>query len=129
MDKIVVRTILVTLGAAFVLLSVNEWKKLADQIPSDDGTMNYIGIPSLDSVNSPICAAVSAAGSSPAGGATAAPTPAVPSAQISLQQCQAANGAHVPWTQGIKAFVYTWIGVGLLLAAFIKGKGVSGGYW
>lgn len=114
MDKIVVKTILVTLGAAFLLLSVNEWKKLADQIPADDGTMNYVALPSADSINSPVCMAVA---------------PAAKTGNQSLKMCEAAVGSHVPWTQGIKAFVYSWIGIGLLVAAFIKGKGVSGGYW
>jgi hypothetical protein len=40
-SKVCCKSILVTLGAAFVLLSVIEWKKLADLIPSDDGTVTF----------------------------------------------------------------------------------------
>lgn len=115
-NKVAMKAILVTLGAAFVLLSVIEWKKLADQIPSDNGTFSFNAVPSADMPNGLVCQAV-----------------AIPQAKgATLSACQAAVGSNVPWTQGIKAFVYSWIGIGLLVAAFIKPKGAGvsgGGYW
>lgn len=115
-NKVAMKAILVTLGAAFVLLSVIEWKKLADQIPSDDGKYSFGALPKADMPNTLVCTALTA-----------------PQAKGSaLSDCQAAVGSNVPWTQGIKAFVYSWIGIGLLVAAFIKPKGAGvsgGGYW
>lgn len=119
-NKQVVQAVLVTLGAAFVLLSVNEWKKLADMVPNDDGTVAYSGMPSADHVNKLVCIA-----SGPA-----VPPAGTAASGTSLDVCEKMYGSNVPWTQGIKAFVYSWIGVGLLVAAFLKGKGgVAGGYW
>ena len=116
-NKIAVKAVLVTLGAAFVLLSVVEWKKLADLVPSDNGQFMYAPFGGADHPNSMVCMAsvVAPGGVQPAGS--------------SLSDCQKVVGSNVPWGQGIKAFVYSWIGVGLLVAAFLKPKGVSGGYW
>lgn len=115
-NKVAVQAVLVTLGAAFVLLSVVEWKKLADLVPSDDGTYTFAPQSSPAQPYSPICAAAGPAASVP------------PAAVVSLDACQSKYGAQVPWSQGIKAFVYSWIGVGLLVAAFVKPKGVAGGW-
>lgn len=120
-SKTAVKAILVTLGAAFVLLSVIEWKKLADQIPSDDGKYAFGGTVNPDSPYQMVCTAKDLQSALPAG--TVGPT---------LDQCEKLLGTNVPWTQGIKAFVYSWIGIGLLVAAFIKPKGAGvsgGGYW
>lgn len=116
-NKVAVKAVLVTLGAAFVLLSVVEWKKLADLVPSDNGQLLFAPAASPDHPNSLVCMAggVAPAGVQPAGS--------------SLADCEKIVGSNIPWTQGIKAFVYSWIGIGLLVAAFLKPKGVSGGYW
>lgn len=120
-NKIAVKAILVTLGAAFVLLSVVEWKKMADLMPSDNSSLIYGAV--LGDPDRPYGAVCKAGGVVP-------PNTQRPDGQ-SLASCQGMWGANVPWDQGIKAFVYLWIGVGLLVAAFIKPKGVSGGggYW
>ena len=116
-SNLAIKTVLVTLGCAFVLLSVNEWKKFADQMPPSDSNLNYGPAQSEDHPNKLVCVAngVPAAGQPPA---------------MSYGACSDIVGTNYPWTQGIKSLVYTWIGVGLLVAAFIKKKGgVSGGYW
>jgi hypothetical protein len=115
-NKVAVQAVLLTLGAAFVLLSVVEWKKLADLVPFDDGTYTFAPQGSPAHPYSPVCAAVAPAAS------------VAPAAVMSLDACQNKYGAQVPWSQGIKAFVYSWIGVGLLVAAFVKPKGVAGGW-
>lgn len=122
-SKTAVKAILVTLGAAFVLLSVIEWKKLVDLVPSNNTSVIYAPVPDADQPYTLTCKAfmglpASANGVQPAGS--------------SLDDCQKVWGTNVPWTQGIKAFVYSWIGIGLLVAAFIKPKGAGvagGGYW
>jgi hypothetical protein len=116
-NKVAVKAVLVTLGAAFLLLSVVEWKKMADLMPSDDSRLTYGPAINPDAPYSASCVA----------GPLAPPTGRV--AGTALSDCQGVFGTNVPWTQGIKAFVYSWIGIGLLVAAFIKPKGVSGGYW
>lgn len=128
-DKQCCKAVLVTLGAAFVLLSVIEWKKLADQIPSDDNTFAFSPAALPEGPNySLVCKASGIAGKNADG------SPSYPAGSTSLALCQAAvQNSNFPWTQIIKAFVYTWIGIGLLVAAFMKHKGsrVSGGanYW
>ena len=125
-SKHAVKAILVTLGAAFVLLSVIEWKKLADQIPSDDGTYGFQPAPG-DSDYDLVCRAAGIVTKDPTTG-----NPVYPAGTAPLSVCQKVTGNNnVPWAQGIKAFVYSWIGIGLLVAAFIKpkGAGVAGGYW
>lgn len=119
-NKVAVKAVLVTLGAAFVLLSVVEWKKFVDLMPTDDGTFLFAPQFSPDNASSAICyATANLAGTTP---------PPPPSAGMSLDQCQKIYGNHVPWGQAIKAFVYSWIGIGLLVAAFVKPKGVAGGW-
>jgi len=116
-----VKAVLVTLGCAFILLSVNEWKNFADWVPTND--TNYDYAPKAPVSNSPYVPL-----------ACAPASPVIPPATqaSSLSQCQDKAGAYIPWPQAIKAFVYTWIGVGLLVSAFIKkgGKaGLAGGLW
>lgn len=119
-NKVAVKAVLVTLGAAFVLLSVVEWKKFVDLMPTDDGTLLFFPQISPDNASSVFCSATpNLAGTTPA---------PPPSAGMSLDQCQKIYGSHVPWGQAIKSFVYSWIGVGLLVAAFVKPKGVAGGW-
>jgi hypothetical protein len=128
MNKVAVKAILVTLGAAFVLLSVNEWKKLVDEIPSDNGNFGFYPMPVPDLPNSLVCQATQLVPIDPTTGKNGP----YPTGTTNLSTCQGLVGSSFPWTQAIKAFVYTWIGVGLLVAAFIKPKaaGVSGGgYW
>jgi hypothetical protein len=118
-SKHAIKAVLVTLGAAFTLLSVIEWKKLADQVPNNDTNFIYGPTGDQDHPYALTCKALlPSGGTQPAGGA--------------LADCQKLYGSNVPWTQGIKAFVYSWIGIGLLVAAFIKPKGAGisgGGYW
>ena len=117
-----VKAILITLGDAFILLSVNEWKNFADWVPSNDTSYNYTPVGKVS--NSPYVPL-----------ACAASSPVLPPASQSpsLSDCQKQYGAYVPWPQAIKAFVYTWIGVGLLVAAFVKKggskAGLAGGLW
>ena len=127
-NKVAVKAILVTLGAAFTLLSVIEWKKFMDEIPFDNGVFGFEPVPVPDVPNSLVCQATQTVPIDPTTGKSAA----YPTGTTNLSTCQALVGSRFPWTQAIKAFVYTWIGVGLLVAAFIKPKaaGVSGGgYW
>lgn len=118
-NKHAVKAILVTLGAAFTLLSVIEWKKLADLMPSNDARFLYGPAADSEQPNVLVCKALL-----PSGGTQGAGT--------ALADCQNLYGSNFPWTQIIKAFVYSWIGIGLLVAAFIKPKGgrvSGGGYW
>jgi hypothetical protein len=133
-NKTAVQSILITLGCAFLLLGVVEWKNLADQFPpSDDGvTYDY----SFDvgqikgGINYPILVVSPAANYVPATTGTGAKQ-ATGGQQKPLSAALASTPYKipVPWGVGVKAFVYTWIGGGLLVTAFIKPKGVSGGYW
>ncbi len=119
-NKVAVKTVLVTLGAAFVLLAVVEWKKFADQLPNGDDSLVYGGVPVPGMPNKLVCYAQGPIPANAPGGVNPMP----------LDACEKVFGTNVPWDQGIKAFVYLWIGVGLLVAAFIKNKGgVAGGYW
>ena len=129
-NKLAIKTVLVTLGCAFVLLSVNEWKKFADQMPASDSTYGFAPVGSLDHPNTLVCVAQSPINNvTPPVNPPSAGNPVMPP-MMSYGACSDLVGTNFPWTQGIKSLVYTWIGVGLLVAAFIKKKGgVSGGYW
>lgn len=112
-----VKAVLITLGAAFILLSVVEWKKFIDLTPTDDGTYTFAAlIDARENRSKPFCTTTGTAQASPA------------DATKSLAACTGVFGNYVEWGQAIKAFVYSWIGIGLLVAAFVKPKGVSGGW-